>query len=456
MSSLKKLAIRGAIWTFAGYGFNQVLRFVSNLILTRLLVPELFGLMALVNTFIAGLQLFSDLGIGPSIIQNKRGDSPSFLNTAWTIQVIRGLGVWLCCLAITWPVSTFYNEPRLFWLLPIVSFTSVLAGFNSTKLFTLDRNIALGKLTLFDMSIQIISIVVMVIWAYFSPSIWALVVGTILSSVVKMIGSHYITSGKANRFEWDQSALQDLVSFGRWIFVSTAMTFLATQSDRLLLGKYFTLELLGIYSIAFSLADMPRQVTKRVYGRVLFPVVAKLADTPREELRLKIVRQRRWVLIAFAGLLLIMVGFGDFLIHFLYEKEYAQAGWMLPILSLGLWPNLLANTISPCLFAIGQPRYVALGNFFSFLTIALGIPIFFNLLQPFGLGTLGAVAAVAISEIPVYACVNYGLVKEKLTCLRQDAIATFFLAGVLALAIALRMSLGMGLPIQDLLTIGAS
>jgi hypothetical protein len=77
-SSLKKKAIRGTAWTLFGYGGSQALRLVSNLILTRLLVPEVFGLMALVQTFQIGLTLFSDIGIAPSIIQNKRGEDPTF------------------------------------------------------------------------------------------------------------------------------------------------------------------------------------------------------------------------------------------------------------------------------------------------------------------------------------------------------------------------------------------
>jgi hypothetical protein len=97
-SSLKKKAIRGTAWTLFGYGGSQALRLVSNLILTRLLVPEVFGLMALVQTFQAGLTLFSDIGIAPSIIQNKRGEDPTFLNTAWDIASnSRFLDlVWLC------------------------------------------------------------------------------------------------------------------------------------------------------------------------------------------------------------------------------------------------------------------------------------------------------------------------------------------------------------------------
>ena len=97
--SINKLAMRGAIWTFVGYGVGQSLRLGSNLILTRLLVPEMFGLMSLINVFILGLSLFSDIGVGPSIIQHKRGDEPEFYNTAWTLQVIRGGALWLICLS---------------------------------------------------------------------------------------------------------------------------------------------------------------------------------------------------------------------------------------------------------------------------------------------------------------------------------------------------------------------
>ncbi len=106
MSSEKKLAIKGAFWTIISYGGSQIIRFGSNLILTRLLLPELFGLVGLAYVFIVGVHLFSDIGLRPSIIQNKRGEEPEFLNTVWTMQVIRSFFVWLCLMLITWPVAT--------------------------------------------------------------------------------------------------------------------------------------------------------------------------------------------------------------------------------------------------------------------------------------------------------------------------------------------------------------
>src|SRR4028119_2506248 len=145
MSAEKKLAIKGVAWTIASYGSSQIIRFASNLILTRLLLPELFGLVGLAYVFIIGINLFSDIGLGPSIIQNKRGEDPQFLNTAWTMQVIRSFLVWICLIIITKPVASFYGDPRLEWLIPVIGINSLVGGFNSTATSSLNRQMAVKR-----------------------------------------------------------------------------------------------------------------------------------------------------------------------------------------------------------------------------------------------------------------------------------------------------------------------
>src|SRR5262249_46285624 len=123
-AGVKKAALSGAVWTILGYGGVQGFRFLSNLLLTRLLAPRLFGLMALVNLFILGLHMFSDFGILQAVIHSPRGDDPDFLNTAWTLQVLRGLALWLGSALIAWPLSHFYGEPALLWLIPVAGLTA--------------------------------------------------------------------------------------------------------------------------------------------------------------------------------------------------------------------------------------------------------------------------------------------------------------------------------------------
>ena len=444
-ATIKKQAIAGTAWTVFGYGASQSLRLGSNLLLTRLLFPELFGLMALVTVFIVGLNLFSDLGTTPSIIQNKRGEEPIFLNTVWTIQVIRGFGLWLGFLLIAYPVAQFYEEPRLQWLLPIVGLSSIVVGFNSTNIALLQRRMEVAKIIKFELGIQLIALVVMITWALIRPSIWALVAGNLTSAVAELIWSHRLDRKFTNRFAWDKEVVQEVSSFGRWILLSTAMTFLATEIDRLMLGKLFSLEMLSFYIIAFTFADIPRQVVGKVSFQVLYPIIVKYATLPRYLLRSKMLKQRWLILIGQAIALTMMVSFGDILITFLYDQRYEPATWILPILALGLWPLMLSITGEKALLAVGNPNYCAWGNFLKFIYMAIALPLGFEVY-----GVLGAVIVIALNDLPFYALVVYGLSCQKLSTFKQDILATLFLIALLTLTITARYYLGLGFPLDKL------
>src|SRR5947209_12532904 len=98
---LRRRVLNAGTWVFAGYVLSQVIRFGSNLLLTRLLVPEMFGVMAIAMVVIIGLAMFSDLGLGQSVVRSVRGSEPLFLNTAWVVQILRGMLLWLIALVVS-------------------------------------------------------------------------------------------------------------------------------------------------------------------------------------------------------------------------------------------------------------------------------------------------------------------------------------------------------------------
>lgn len=443
--SINQRAVRGAIWTIAGYGIGNFLRLGGNLILTRLLVPELFGLMALVYVFISGLHMFSDVGVGLSIIQNKRGEERDFLNTAWTIQVMRGGILWLACCVMAYPVSQIYNEPRLLWLVPIVGLNTVIASFNSTVIYSLNRRLSIKEVALFELSGQIATVVVIVIWAWFQPTVWAMVAGGLAGALFQLFLSWRLNSGESNRFVWEKTAVREILSFGIWIFLSTAVAFFAEQADRLILGKVLGLTLLGIYGIALTLADVPRSLTNAISGKVIMPALTLIADQPRSTIRAKLLRKRLPVVMALAAGMAVMVAGGDFLIRFLYDSRYHQAAWMLPILALGIWPRLLCNTIEPVLFVIGRPQYMAGANLSRFIWTAAGIGIGHSLFK-----LPGAVIGVALNDLCYYSVIGYGLQREGLGALKQDALSTGLMLAILISLLLIRHSLGLGLPIDSI------
>ncbi|MBL1211612.1 oligosaccharide flippase family protein [Geminocystis sp. GBBB08] len=445
MSSLKKLAITATIWTLLGYGSSQVLRLGANLIITRLLLPEVFGLMSLVNTFIIGLNLFSDLGIVDSIVRHEKGEEKEFYNTAWTLQVIRGFVIWIGSIIMAYPVSIFYESSSLKLLIPVLGLTSFINGFQSTSLHFLTRHINEKKKIIFNLLVQILSLLIMIVLAWQIRNVWSLVIANIISSVISTIITHRLIPEVKNYFYWDKSALEELFGYGKWIFISTILTFLAMQTDRLLLGRLFTIELLGIYTIAFMFADLPVQIIDRLNSSVVFPVVSKMKDLPRITLKQKIINKRKFLFALAILLIALLSSFGDLLITILYDDRYKQAAWMLPILSIGIWPNLLGVTMRSVQIGIGKPMYGAYGYLFKFIYMIVLLPLIAS-----QMGILGGIIVIAFNDIPFYIAVQYGLWRENLMTLKEDFIATILLFVTITIFITLRSVLGAGFPLSGI------
>jgi O-antigen/teichoic acid export membrane protein len=321
----------------------------------------------------------------------------------------------------------------------------IFAGFNSTSLYTLNRQMLIGKLTLLELVTQIIALVMMVTWAWLSPSIWALIVGNLVAALLKTILSHRLIPNYTNRFAWERAAVREIFSFGKWIFVSTAMTFLATQADRMIMGKLLSFSMLGIYTVAFTFASLPQQVIGQLSGKMILPLMSQFAHLPRESFRAKILSKRKGILAGVGLLIILLVGFGDVLILKFYDARYAQAAWMLPILALGIWPYLLFDTSRTALMAIGKPNYQAYGQLAKSLHVCIGLFVGYHYL-----GVLGIVIAIALNDIELYFMNIYGLWREELSTFQQDLKATLLLLLGLAIVLAGRYFLGFGFPLDTL------
>ena len=338
---LKALALRGTAITVLNFGGSKLLRLGSNLILTRLLFPEAFGLMALVQVFMAGLQMFSDIGIRTSVIQNKRGDDEDFLNTAWTLQVARGaiLGLGACALAL--PVALLYGEPLLAQMLPVVGLTALIAGFTPTTVMTASRHLMLGRITVLELSAQVISLSVTVALAYLLQSVWALVWGGVIASLISVIMTHMFMPGIRNRFCFDRSSFWEIFKFGKYIFLSTLAGFAINQGDRAVLGGYISLEQLGIYSIGFFLGTVPLLFGGLISRKVVFPLYRMRPPTESAENQRHIFRARRLVVGCSIAMTFPLAILGVPLIEVLYDPRYDLAGPIVVLCCVAAVPQII-------------------------------------------------------------------------------------------------------------------
>lgn len=377
---------RSASWIVLGYGASQGIRLASNLILTRLLFPEAFGLMALISVVTIGLTLFSDVGIAPSIAQSKRGDDPDFLNTAWSIQVVRGVLLWGVACLLAYPMAGFYGEPDLAQYLPIAALTLLIAGFNPTRIETAHRHLLMGRVTLLDLISQVIGIVAMIILALINPSVMALVAGGVIGAVAKLVLMHFLLPGAPNRFHWERAAGSELIAFGKWIFLSTVCWFFASQGDKAILGKFLRLETLGIYNIGYFLASFPLLLGQAVTSRVMIPVYREGADPAR------VARMRYAISGGIGAMLVVMALIGPWLAAFLYDARYLSSGAIIVVLAVGLIPQVIGITYDQAALAAGDSR-----RFFICAALRSGLQVVLLLIGAIYAGLIGALFGMTLA-----------------------------------------------------------
>lgn len=396
-NGLGERALRSSVLTMGGFVAYQGLRLLSNLILTRILFPEAFGMMALVTVFLVGLQMFSDMGVGPAIMQSKRGDEPEFLDTAWSLHILRGAALWLGACLLAYPLSVFYQEPDLAWYLPVSALTLLITGFNPTKFETANRHLRAGRVTLVEISTQVVGLIAAIALAYATRSVWALVISGIVSALAQLVFMHLLIPGAGNRFRIERAAAKELMNFGKWIFLSTLCGFLIMQGDKVILGKYLNLEQFGIYNIGYFLASFPFLLGAMVIRRVVIPVHR---ESPPRASRENFLRLRKMRCIA-TGVLMVMLlsvaALGLWMVDFLYDERYLMAGPVVVALACMQVPQIIVLTYDQAALAEGDSQR------FFVLSLAKATAMTLALLIGFELaGLFGALIGQGIAMVLIY------------------------------------------------------
>lgn len=405
---LRARVIRGSGWTIMGFGLKQIIRMASSIILTRLLFPEAYGLMAMANVYLIGLMMFSDMGLRHAIIQNKRGEEPAFLNTAWTMQAIRGFMLWVVSCIIAYPVAQFYNEPLLFPILCVLGASAAVRGFQTTAMFTANRRLHLGRLTILELVSQVIGMIVTIIWALTNPSVWALVGGNVVMTMITVPLGFFILPSHRHRFMWNKELAREMIHFGKWIFLATILGYFTNNGDRLILSKFMSAGEFGLYAVALTWMSIIVKINEQLGDRVMLAVYAETQNAEVHQLRKKIFRMRSAKSMLLLPLVCLFIIFGPKLIEVVYDDRYLDAGWMLQILAAGVGFNI-ATHVGEFYLAKGHSRLfmcvVAIRSVIMLLCMALGGH------YAGGMGIIIGVAVTNLMEYPVLVMIyrRYGV-----------------------------------------------
>jgi O-antigen/teichoic acid export membrane protein len=429
--SLRALVIRGSAWTLLGYGAAQVLRLGGNLVLTRLLAPEIFGVATLVVLFLQALEMFSDVGLSSSVVRSPRGDDAEYLSTVWTIQVIRGFALGFGAILIAWPAAAIYGTPALKWLIPVGGITAVAQGFCSVAVLRSNRHMVLGRLTVLELCAQALTLCATVLLAAVRPTVWALVCGGIIGAVAKAVLSFVMLPASVHRLTWDRSSAAEILHFGKWLTLSTILTFLANSGDRLVLGYVLTKRELGVYSIAFLMSQAVLLAVRNLSVRIFFPLYSRLGELDDAAVRARIGRCQVALLALVLPPICGLIVWGPRIVDLLYDQRYHNAGWMLRILAAG--------TIGAVITANAGSVVLAKGNSLLYLkllaarsTLLLGS----MLLGAKAYGLVGLIVGVAIEPLLCYPAMAFAMRRYGTWMPWVDFVAALGSAALVAFGLA--------------------
>jgi O-antigen/teichoic acid export membrane protein len=426
-------ALQGSAVISMAYAASSALRLASNLVLARMLFPDAFGLMALVTVVMTGLQMLSDVGTNLSIAHHARGDDPRFLDTAYSINVARGVILWLAACALAYPISRFYDAPQLVQLLPVAALGILATGFTPTRVETAARHLKLVRLTVLDLASNVIGVVAMITLALLTGSVWALVCGQLVGNGSRLVLMMTLMPGRKSRFAWDRTAASDLVGYGKWIFLSTLCAFLLIQGDKLILGAFLSLTEMGLYNIGFFLASFPVLMALAVTGKVMIPLFRERPEPgPALDQHMRKLRRMRMGLTGgVLGLLGLMAVFGVAIVEFLYPDAYHPAGPIVVLVACVQMIAALGITHDIPALAAGDSR----GQFFV-MALRAAVQSAGLMLGVHHAGLVGALAGQAAAAIVLHCALILLARKHKAWDPVHDGVYIGFIAAVAAAAVA--------------------
>lgn len=335
------------------------IRFLTNIALAWFLVPADFGVAAIVGTILVGMDLFSDVGIIDSVIRHEKGETDSFNASAQMLQIIRGVFLYIILLLLGPFLASFYEVDILDECLMLAGVSLVFRGFVSTKFYIFERNVDVVPGLVFDLGAQLIVTIVIVALAFYYRSVWVLMSSYPIGALTQLIISHYYANNFINLFKADMSYVRDIISFGKWIFLSTLFTFVIIHSDTLIIAKFIDMSSLGLYQLAATLAALMFGVASTLTSKIVYPAIAEASRRKLDDMSEELDRiLQGFMPVVLAGTLFIFA-VGPLFFHYLYREDYHQAGSISQIMVILFWLMTVFVILSKLAISFNHPHVAA-------------------------------------------------------------------------------------------------
>jgi O-antigen/teichoic acid export membrane protein len=351
MKDLRERAMRGAVARLCAQVANLTIRVVSLAILARLLGPKDFGLVGMVAVLTGVLNLFRDFGLSAASVQHATVTEEQSSTLFW-INVLIGMVLFVTASGLAPVVASFYHEPRLYWVTITMASAFVFNAAGNQHSARLQRQMRFTTLSVIDTGSWIVSTVVAIAAAKAGWGFWALVAMAVVLPLTAT-SAFWIATSWVPLMPRRTAGIGSMIRFGGTMTFNGLVIYLASNFEKVLLGRYWGAEAIGIYGRSYQLMRIPTDTLNGAVGEVAFSALARLQDDPP--------RLRRYFLKGYSLVLALTLPatavcgvFANDLIGFLLGPKWTDAAPIFRLLTPTILVFAIANPLSWLLGAIGM------------------------------------------------------------------------------------------------------
>ncbi len=372
---LSEKVSRGIVWVFLRQGTLQTITIVKLVIVARIIGPAAYGIMAIALITISLLNVMSNTGIGLALIQ-KTGDIEPYLNTAWSIKLLRSVILFLIILIMASPISIFFDAPESKLVIIAVGSIFLLEGLSNIGMIYFQKEIKFEIIFVWKVLADITDAIVAIVSVFILESVWALVLGKLANNIVSLLLSYKLQPFRP-RFHLEKEYAKSLLRYGKWVFLSGILGYLILEGDDIFVGAFLGVTALGFYKVAFRIGRMPVSEISAVISQVAVPTYAKIQDD-QEKLKqayLTILRFNLTIISFLVGMVLV---FAEDFVHVVFGPEWEEIVQPMQILIISGYFGSISSPSTAFFLGTGRPKIISYLQVIRLATIASTIYYFTN------------------------------------------------------------------------------
>ena len=397
MFGSKLINLRGDLFaTTFSFAMSAVIRLLSSLVLTRVLLPEAYGTITILVSVLYVIGNILDTNVTLFIVRDRNAEQPRYLNTAWTIRLTRSVvsaAVLFVCAPFV--ATTIYDLPSLTLPLRVFSLWFLIDGFETMAFALATRRKQVRLQVYFELASQVLNTTFAIAYCYRYHTFWGIAFAMLLSRMFMTVVSYFIYTDLRPRLAIDRTALKELLGYSKFTVPSSLLTLSLNQFDKVVFLRLFDLRLLGLYSLAGNISGSIESLVSKISQSVLYPRCAHYFRENAETAAARYYTENIKLFAGIIGMPAALGGAAHLLVAVLYDSRYSQAGDVLQALAIRAVLLAFASPAEDLLISAGQFHVILVGNILRAAWIVVG-----SLLGYYYFGFLGFIYGISLSGLP--------------------------------------------------------